>query len=111
MTFISDDTGSSNYYTAHWQRTWGEKDKIIIDIKPLLRFAAANINPETNPTNLDPNSTTNPNRPTDSNSNHSNADAMADPVFTEFTEAAKVHSNDDSISRHRLEPFNAFYLT
>jgi len=32
-------------------------------------------------------------------------------AFTEFTEAAKVHSNDDSISRHRLAPFNAYYLT
>jgi len=28
-------------------------------------------------------------------------------IFTEFTEAAKVHSNDDGISRHRLAPFNA----
>ena len=32
-------------------------------------------------------------------------------LFTEFTEAAKVHSNDDGISRHRLAPFNAYSLT
>jgi len=32
-------------------------------------------------------------------------------IFTEFTEAAKVHSNDDGISRHRLAPFNAYHLT
>ena len=31
--------------------------------------------------------------------------------INEFTEAAKVHSNDDGISRHRLAPFNAYYLT
>ena len=31
--------------------------------------------------------------------------------FTEFTEAAEVHSNDDGISRHRLAPYNAYYLT
>jgi len=31
--------------------------------------------------------------------------------FTAFTEAAKVHSNDDGISRHRLAPFNAYYRT
>jgi len=28
--------------------------------------------------------------------------------FTEFSEAAKVHSNDDGINRHRLAPFNAY---
>jgi len=28
--------------------------------------------------------------------------------FTEFTEAAKVHSNDDGLSRHRLAPFNVY---
>jgi len=28
-----------------------------------------------------------------------------------FTEAAKVLSNDDGISRHRIAPFNAYYLT
>jgi len=28
---------------------------------------------------------------------------------TDFTEAAKVHSNADGISRHRLAPFNAYY--
>ena len=27
-------------------------------------------------------------------------------VFTEFTEAAKVHSNDDGISRQRLVPYH-----
>ena len=37
--------------------------------------------------------------------------ASASFFFTEFTEAAKVHSNDDGISRHRLVPFNAYYLT
>jgi len=31
--------------------------------------------------------------------------------FAEFTEAAKVHSNDDGISRHGFAPFNAYYLT
>ena len=29
----------------------------------------------------------------------------------EFTEAAEVHSNDDDVSRHRLAPYNAYYLT
>ena len=31
--------------------------------------------------------------------------------FTEFTEATKVHSNDDSISRHRFAPLTTYYLT
>ena len=31
--------------------------------------------------------------------------------FTEFTESAKVHSNDDGISRHMLAPYNACYLS
>ena len=30
-------------------------------------------------------------------------------AVVEFTEAAKVHSNDDGVSRHRLAPFNAYY--
>jgi len=29
----------------------------------------------------------------------------------EFTEATKVHSNDDGVCRDRLAPFNAYYLT
>ena len=32
------------------------------------------------------------------------------PTRDEFTEAAKVHSNDDGLSRHRLAPFNVYYL-
>jgi len=32
-------------------------------------------------------------------------------LTTNFTEAAKDHSNDDGISRHRLAPFNVYYLT
>ena len=31
--------------------------------------------------------------------------------FTEFAEAAKFRSDDDSVSRHRLAPFNGYYLT
>lgn len=31
--------------------------------------------------------------------------------FTEFIEAAKVQSNDDGISGHKLAPYNANYLT
>jgi len=41
-------------------------------------------------------------------------DAVSSPegkIFTEFTEAAKVHSNDDGLSRHGLAPFNVYYLT
>jgi len=28
-----------------------------------------------------------------------------------FSEAGKVHSNDDNISRHRFAPYNAYCLT
>jgi len=31
--------------------------------------------------------------------------------LAQFTEAAKDHSNDDGISRHRLASFDAYYLT
>jgi len=31
--------------------------------------------------------------------------------FTKFIKVAKVHSNGDGISRHRVAPFNAYYLT
>jgi len=37
-------------------------------------------------------------------------DCLVNEPGGKFTEATVVHSNDDGISRHRLAPFNAYYL-